>query len=182
MLPLNLSKKCTKCGFETTETKKYFSNYARAKDGLKQQCRKCHSKLNDIYTNTEHGFMINLYGNLFKRFKAKRYLNVSEKEKDKHRCYITKEDFFRLWNEHKKQFGYHCRLTGIKMVCQRAKGKKGAGFLGYSNGVSVDRLNPNIGYTEENIIFISNEANKLKNAVTKELCIKILELYKEKGL
>lgn len=182
MLPLNLSKKCKRCGFETTEVEKYFSKYFKSKDGLKGQCRKCNSEVNDIYTNTEHGFMINLYNNLFKKVRSPRYRNMSEKEKDKHRCYITKEDFFRLWDEHKKQFGYRCRLTNIKMVCQRAKGRKGANYLGYSNAVSVDRLDPNIGYTEENIIFISNEANKLKNAVTKDLCIKILELYKEKGL
>jgi methionine salvage enolase-phosphatase E1 len=144
MLPLNLSKKCKRCGFETTEVEKYFSKYFKSKDGLKGQCRKCNSEVNDIYTNTEHGFMINLYNNLFKKVRSQRYRNMSEKEKDKHR--------------------------------------KGANYLGYSNAVSVDRLDPNIGYTEENIIFISNEANKLKNAVTKDLCIKILELYKEKGL
>jgi methionine salvage enolase-phosphatase E1 len=51
-----------------------------------------------------------------------------------------------------------------------------------SNTVSVDRLDPNIGYTEENIIFVSNKVNQMKNAVTKELCIAIIKAYKERGL
>ena len=182
MLPLNLSKKCTRCGFETTEIRKYFGVRNASKDGLNYQCKKCKAEIKTIYLETESGFMINLYQTINKKVRAKRYKNSTEKEKDKHRCYITKKEFLDLWEEHKKIFGYRCRLTGIKMVCKKAPGKKGTGFLGYSNGVSADRLNPNIGYTKENTIFISNEANKLKNAVTKELCIKILKLYKEKGL
>jgi methionine salvage enolase-phosphatase E1 len=51
-----------------------------------------------------------------------------------------------------------------------------------SNTVSVDRLDPNIGYTEENIIFVSNKVNQMKSAVTKELCIAIIKAYKERGL
>lgn len=182
MLPLNLSKKCTKCGFETNEPQKYFFKRSAAKDGFGPQCKKCNEKISDIYLNTERGFMIAMYNTMKKKVRSIRYRNLSDKEKEKHRCHITKDEFFELWENHKKKFGYRCRLTGVKIVCQRARGKIGAAFLGYSNGVSADRLDPSIGYTKDNIIFISNEANKLKNAVTKELCIKILELYKEKNL
>jgi hypothetical protein len=55
-------------------------------------------------------------------------------------------------------------------------------MTGFSNAVSVDRLDPNVGYTKENIIFISNEANKNKNAVTKELCEAILRVFKERNM
>jgi hypothetical protein len=65
------------------------------------------------------------------------------------------------------------------MILKRKKRTKG--HVGYDNGFSVDRLNPNIGYTKENTIFITNAANKSKNAVTKELCISILKVYEEKG-
>ena len=51
-----------------------------------------------------------------------------------------------------------------------------------SNTLSVDRLNPEVGYTEENIIFVSSKANQMKNAVTKDLCIAILKAYEERGL
>ena len=182
MLPLNLYKKCKSCGFETNEPEKYFSKYKRSKDGLKNYCKKCAKKSADIYVNTEHGFLVSMFGTMRKKFRNERYNHLSEKEKDKHRCYVTWEEFWNLWEEHKKKFGYHCRLTGIKMVAQRANKNKISKFLGYSNGVSVDRLDPNIGYTKDNIIFVSNEANKNKGAVTKDMCIKILKLYEERGL
>jgi hypothetical protein len=51
-----------------------------------------------------------------------------------------------------------------------------------SNSLSVDRLNPRIGYTKENTIFVSNKVNNMKNAVTKELCIAIVKAHEEKGL
>jgi hypothetical protein len=175
-------KTCTKCNFETKEPKKYFGKQTLTKDGFKHQCKKCRTKINDIYTNTENGFMTNLYQSIKTRSNNIRFIKLTEEQKNRYRCYITKEKFFELWENHKKNFGYCCKLTGIKIICEKSKGKKGAGFLGYFNGVSVDRLDPNIGYTEDNIIFISNEANKNKGAVTKEMCIKILEIFKEKNL
>ena len=50
-----------------------------------------------------------------------------------------------------------------------------------SNSISVDRLNPEIGYTKENIIFVSNKVNNMKNAVTKELCIAIVRAHEERN-
>ena len=175
-------KRCPKCNLETTEIEKYFYKHKRSKDGFKYICKKCQIKSNNIYLNTEHGFMMNLYNSVKKKVNGKRYKHSSEKEKDKHRCYVTYEEFMNLWEEHKKKFGFNCRLTNIRMVCLKAKGGKGVRYYGYSNGVSVDRLDPNIGYTKDNIIFIANEANKIKSGVTKDMCIRILKLYEEKGL
>jgi len=175
-------KSCTKCNFETKDYKKYFGKQTSTKDGFKHQCKKCRTEINDIYNNTENGFMTTLHKSINARVNHERYKYLTEEEKNRYRCYVNKKKFFELWENHKKIFGYCCRLTGVKMICKKSKGKKGAGFLGYSNGVSVDKLNPNIGYTEDNLIFISNKTNKSKGAVTKELCIKILEIYKEKNL
>jgi hypothetical protein len=180
MLPLNLYKKCSTCGFETTEVKKYFHKYRASKDTFKSQCKKCIKKSGFIYANTEHGFITNTFNTINKKINSRRFKTFSEKEKDKCRCYLTKEEFFNLWEEHKKIRGYTCHLTGVEIICKRSPSKKK--LIGFSNGASVDRLNPNIGYTKENTIFISNDANKNKNAVTKELCIQILRVYKEKGL
>jgi hypothetical protein len=180
MLPLNLSKKCSMCGFETTEIKKYFHNCKAFKDGFKKQCKKCIKRSSFNYANTEHGFITNTFNTIKKKINSKRFLNFSEEEKNKSRCYLNKKEFFNLWEEHKKIRGYTCHLTGVEIICKRSPHKKK--LIGFSNGASVDRLNPNIGYTKENTIFISNDANKIKNAVTKELCIEILRVYKEKGL
>jgi hypothetical protein len=180
MLPLSLSKKCSTCGFETNEPEKYFRKWKYGKDGLKKQCSKCMKKVQTTYLNTEHGFMLNLFNSIRKKIRNSRYKDVLDKDKEKHKCYLTEAEFFELWEKHKKIRDYRCHLSNIKMICKKAPNLKN--FLGFSNGVSVDRLNPNIGYTKDNIIFVANEVNKNKGAVTKELCIKILEIYKEKGL
>lgn len=167
--------KCTTCKIE-----KDIINFPRKGSGYRAQCKKCRDKTTTLYVNTEHGYLVGVYNSIKKKVRAARYKNISQEQKEKYRCYMTQEEFNELWEQHKNKHGYKCTLTGIEMILKRKK--KTGGTVGYENGFSVDRLNPNIGYTEENIIFISNEANKLKNAVTKELCIKILELYKEKGL
>jgi len=175
-------KKCIRCGFETEEIKKHFHKCTKLKSGFKTYCKECCKKIRYIYQNTEHGFMVNMFNTIKKKTNAARYKNLPEVEKNRFRCHVTWEEFIELWENHKKIRGSHCHLTGVEIITKRSDGKKGVKHLGYTNGVSVDRLDPNKGYTKDNIIFISNEANKLKNAVTKELCIKILELYKEKGL
>jgi|688.fasta_scaffold771620_3 hypothetical protein len=179
---LDLPKICTVCKTVYENLKKNFNKNKAAKDGYSTFCKKC-KKIKDIaYASTEMGYLTNTYNTVKKKYKNGRYKGLSEKEKDPHRCYITKEEFFQLWEEHKKKFGYRCRLTGVKMVLQRAQDSKKRRFHGYSNAMSVDRLDPRVGYTKDNIIFISNEANKMKSAVTKQLCISILKLYEEKGL
>jgi hypothetical protein len=78
---------------------------------------------------------------------------------------FTKEEFIELWEQHKKDRGYTCHLTGIDIFCKVKRTTDDKDFInmtGFSNAVSVDRLDPNVGYTKENIIFIGNEANKNK--------------------
>jgi hypothetical protein len=128
----------------------------------------------------EYKYMESRYNIIKQRYKNNKHF-IKDRI-DMYTCDFTMEHFLNHWEEHKKKFGFHCRLTNIRMVCLKAKGGKGVKYYGYSNGVSVDRLDPNIGYTKENIIFISNEANKVKSAVTKNMCVKILEIYKERNL
>ena len=179
---LDLPKTCTVCKTVYENIEKNFCKRKIAKSGYSAFCKKCKKEKDSAYANTEKGYLSNTYNTMKKKYKNGRYRGLSEKEKDPHRCHITKEEFIQLWEEHKKQFGYHCRLTGIKIVLQRAQDSKKRRYHGYSNAMSVDRLNPKVGYTKDNIIFISNEANKMKSAVTKQLCVSILKLYEEKGL
>jgi hypothetical protein len=179
---LDLPKQCTVCKTVYENIEKNFCKMKSTKDGYHTFCKKCKKIKDTAYSNTEIGYLTNTYNTIKKKYKNERYRGLSEKEKDPHRCYVTKEEFLQMWEEHKKQFGYRCRLTGIKMVLQRAQDSKKRRYHGYSNAMSVDRLDPRVGYTKDNIIFISNEANKMKSAVNKQLCISILKLYEEKGL
>ena len=179
---LNLPRMCTVCKTVYENIEKNFDKRKNSKNGYSSCCKKCKKEKDNTYANTEKGYLTNTYNTMRKKYRNVRYRGLSEREKDPHRCHITKEEFFQLWEEHKKQFGYRCRLTGIKMVLQRAQDSKKRRFHGYSNAMSVDRLDPKVGYTKDNIIFISNEVNKMKSAVTKQLCVSILKLYEEKGL
>ena len=169
-------KQCTTC-------KGYFplNLFYKRKDrkgGLSVQCKKCESTATSKYGNTERGFLFRLYLRIKSRIKHKRFRDLPEKEKDKHRCYITREEFLDLWENHKLKYGYRCALLGDEIIHKTTTKEQ----TNKSNSISVDRLNPEIGYTKENIIFISNKANNMKNAVTKELCIAIVKAHEERGL
>jgi hypothetical protein len=169
-------KKCGKCKLDLDL--EHFNKHKINKDGFNFYCKSCVKLRYGVYSNTEHGYMTNLYRNLRRRVLQKRYENYSEYEKAKRRCYITREEFFSLWEKHKIRYGYICALSGDSIVFKTssASGSK------TNNGISVDRLNPRIGYTLENTIFVSNLTNQMKCNVTKELCKAIIKAHEERGL
>lgn len=156
----------------------FFFKKKDRKGGLSSQCKKCNSITIEKYQNSEWGFMLRLYNRINSRIKQKKFIHLPEKEKNKHRCYITKKEFFDLWENHKLKYGYRCALLGDEIVHKKTIKEQ----VNKSNSISVDRLNPEIGYSKENIIFVSNKVNNMKNAVTKELCIAIIKAHEEKGL
>jgi hypothetical protein len=169
-------KQCSTCkGYFTLNL---FYKRKDRKEGLSIQCKKCESITTSKYSNTEKGFLLRLFIRINSRTNHKRFRDLSEKEKNKHRCYVTKEEFFDLWEIHKLKYGYRCALTGDIIVHKTTTKEQ----TNKSNSISVDRLNPEIGYTKENIIFVSNKVNNMKNAVTKELCIAIVKAHEERGL
>lgn len=58
-----------------------------------------------------------------------------------------------------------CPVLGIKLERHKAKGF----------APSIDRINPSLGYTKDNIRVISDRANTLKNNMTVEECKLILK-------
>jgi hypothetical protein len=142
------------------------------------QCKKCEKISQQEYSNTEKGFMSRLYIRMRGRLNQKRFKDCSEKQKNAHICNLTKEQFLKKWEEHKLKYGYRCALSGEEIVHKTTDRER----TNKSNSISVDRLNPAIGYTEENIIFVSNKVNNMKNAVTKELCIAIVKAHEERGV
>jgi hypothetical protein len=177
--------RCKKCNFETSEPDKYFYKKKGSKNGYQYNCIKCSREQSFIWANVEKNFIGSIYTKIKNRKNNIRYKKLNDEELKKFSCYVTKEEFIELWEQHKKDRGYTCHLTGIDIFCKVKRTTDDKDFInmtGFSNAVSVDRLDPNVGYTKENIIFIGNEANKNKNAVTKELCEAILKVFKERGL
>ena len=86
---------------------------------------------------------------------------------------ITREEFMKLWDDHKSKFGMKCYYTGVEMVI--APGKP-------DNLVSVERVDPNIGYTKDNTVFCCLGINIRKHDATMMDILQIYKLAKRKGL
>ena len=167
-------KICTTCNQQ-----KEFKEFNRSKtsfDGYEYACKSCRNIQVNIWRKKEEKFIRNLYSNMKKKTVSGVHKNASEEIKKKHTVYLTIEEFEDLWKQHKEKHGYKCLLTGIKMTHVPSKEN-----MSNSNNISADRLNPNIGYTKENIIFVSANVNHKKNAVTKKICEAILKQYEERG-
>ena len=167
-------KICTTCN-QKKELKHFYKKNSSS-DGYDSGCKICRQVKVDNWRSAEKGFIRNLYSSMKKRINSGRYKDSSEEIKKKHTVYLTIEEFEDLWKQHKEKYGYKCLLTGVKMTHLPSKEN-----MSISNNVSVDRLNPNIGYTKENIIFVSANVNHKKNAITKELCHAIVKQYEERG-
>ena len=167
-------KICTTCNQQ-----KEFKEFNRSKtsfDGYEYACKSCRNIQVNIWRKKEEKFIRNLYSNMKKKTVSGVHKNASEEKKKKHTLYLTMKEFEDLWKQHKEKYGLRCSLTKVKMTHSPSKEN-----MSTSNNISVDRLNPNIGYTKENIIFVSANVNNKKGAVTKELCQAILKQYEERS-
>ena len=64
-----------------------------------------------------------------------------------------------------------CPVLGIKLQYHRGKAQ--------DNSYSIDRRDSTLGYTPDNIIVISNKANRLKNNATSNELSKISDYYND---
>ena len=167
-------KTCTSC--KQQKELKEFNRSKTSFDGYEYACKSCRNIQVNIWRKKEEKFIRNLYSNMKKKTVSGVHKNASEEKKKKHTVYLTIEEFEDLWKQHKEKYGLKCLLTGIKMTHVPSKEN-----MSNSNNISTDRLNPNIGYTKENIIFVSANINTKKGAVTKELCQAILKQYEERS-
>jgi len=153
------------------------------------KCITCHKKVsltwgknnylkklihNTKYQNTEKGYLVAMYNAIWDRLKEKEKSGLSEERLMMYRPRVTKEDFLELWENHKKEHGMKCLMTGVEMTHVRGKGIKNK----TPTNISVDRLDNEKGYTKQNIIFVTHEFNKRKSAVLIIDCINILRHYK----
>ena len=161
------TKRCNKC--------KEFRTIDSYRD-KRSVCNICNKADNIAYLSTEHGYLTEVYNGLWNRLRKKeRSGRFSEERLMMHRPRVTKEEFFQLWEDHKKEHGMKCLMTGVEMTHIRGKG----GLINKtSTNISVDRLDNTKGYTKQNIIFVTNEFNLRKSAVLIIDCINILRQYK----
>ena len=136
-----------------------------------------HKEERAVYRSTEKGFLFKLYSDCKSNTKKKQAKDLS-----KEWSFLSKEEFLEAWEEHKAKYGMTCGYTGEPIIIQAtAPAKNGKRNPVPKNLLSVDCLNPEKGYTKENIVFCGWDVNRRKNAVRKKDCYLFLKKYEERN-
>ena len=175
------TKKCSKC-FEV-QSLEYFQKNKSNKDGLQFWCADCLKKDQKRRLNTEVGFL------------TKRYSDIKDRcHLDNRKCYFTVDEFLAAFEKHKSIYGMksawgpgidhleqHLPITMIHEGNGK-RGQKGVakGSRRIPSNLSVDRLDSNIGYTLQNLIFIRNDENRRKNNSSYEDCKIQIRIHEER--
>ena len=138
------------CNGEIQVAKKYRS---RAR---KFCCHKCSTDFKSSLT-TERD-------KLFRRKATEIWHNAKKRAKNKGLFFTLEKDFI-------TDFPIYCPVLGIRLNWESG--------TGYDNSPSLDRINPNLGYTKDNVRIISHRANRLKcNASSNEMFLVLKDLIR----
>jgi hypothetical protein len=185
-----LVKKCRQCDYVSSAPIKDFYKSPNNKDKLSNLCKKCDStrgklwkknnkdrvlKTSTAYRNTKDGFLIENYNSKWSNYRARKKETFDEKILSKYQIYFTKQMFLEMVGEYEKNKGFVCEVTGVPLTHIRY-----AKEYCTKTNFSMDRLDPDIGYTKQNTIFVTWEFNDRKNAVTPRDCFLIIKKYKER--
>ena len=135
------------------------------------------------YLNSDKGFFSELWYNIKRRCdkNSSYHKHHTNKRKVKIISGIRDRDhLLELWEKQKKLLGGpYCIYTGVELTTIKNCGK---GFTGFTKtNISIDRIDPNLPYQEDNIVFCSWEFNGTKGAVSPEDCKKILKVWEERN-
>jgi len=177
-------KICTRCKTEKSIEEFYKSTRGKY---IEYKCKKCHKeyRLNNldrinarkkIYENTKHSFLLTSYYSMTGQYRRKIRENFSKDKLKNYEVSISKKDFLDMVDKYEKENGFICQITNMPLTHLRHLNKR----KNCPTNFSVDRLDTQIGYSKENIIFVSWEFNQRKNGVKIEDCFSILKLYKKK--
>ena len=176
---------CKRCGVEKPITEFYKS--MRKEKYVQFKCIKCHKeyRLNNldkikiwkkIYENRKPSFLSSSYSSMTGQYRRKVKDNFPKDRLNSYEVSISKKDFLDMVNTYEKENGFVCQGTSMQLTTLRNldKGKN------CPTNFSVDRLDSEIGYSKENIIFVSWVFNQRKRNINMEDCFAILKLYKER--
>ena len=178
-----MNKKCTKCG--EVEPLTFFYKDKNNKDGHHYHCKKCSNKGTTKRLNTERGYLKMRYDSL---------KGEQRKRRSGAECFFTFDEFLAAFKKHKSIYGMrsawgpgpdrleeHLPITMI----QEGKGQLGKrgpikGSKRTASNLSVDRLDTNLDYTLQNIIFIRNDENVRKKDTSYNDCKIQIRLHEER--
>lgn len=172
------TKYCSKC--KKSKSLKEFYNFKGSPDGLTYYCKACYKLYRDSHREYQRLFMKNLrdidneYVKLIKRLS---YKNIDPRKKL----------FSQARNRaRRKNIEFTLKISDIiipencpLLECPFIVGER----YNYEYTHSLDRKNPNRGYTKDNVWVITKKANSMKNSASKEELVtfanNILKYFKD---
>ena len=178
-------KVCKKCRVERPLTEFYIRIKGKYKCFECKICHKNYALKNEkrikirkkIYNNSKNGFLLSSYGSMKGQYRRKIKENFLKKKLKSYEVSINKEEFLNMVSEYEKEKGFVCQGTNMPLTTLRNLNKAQRSC---PTNFSVDRLDPEIGYHKNNIIFVSWEFNDRKKSIKPKDCFAILKLYKER--
>ena len=123
----------------------------------------------NIYFNTERGFMISLWNSIKRSSKKHKRINK----------FKNFDEFHNHWLEQKARYGMKCPATGVEMTTIKGANKPGE-FKRIMTNISTDRILSTGGYSLENLIFTTWKYNNAKNNITPNMAKAFLRIVEER--
>ncbi len=158
-------KTCSKCKIQ--QCREEFAKSSHNADGLQYYCKTCTK--NNKYKQKPQTIVEYRRNNLAKIL----YISIKARAKKNSIDFNLDESDIKI-----PEF---CPVLGIKLECNvgNAWGSGIKGFGRKDSSPSVDRINPELGYTKGNIKVISWRANNLKKDGTMEEFVSIIKYLNE---
>ena len=135
------------------------------------------------WLRTEKGFFSEIWNTMKKRCSPEHMKKYAPNRKVQVNNGIRgKYHLLEMWEKQKRLLGGpYCIYTGVELTTIRFRGRGHSGHGGTKTNISMDRIDPNLPYQEDNIVFCSWEFNDTKGAVSPEDCKKILKVWEERN-
>jgi hypothetical protein len=123
----------------------------------------------NIYYNTERGFMTRLWNTI--KTSSRKHNRINE--------FKNFDEFHNHWLEQKARYGMKCPATGVEMTTIIGKNKFGERKKTTTN-ISTDRILSTGGYSPQNLIFTTWAYNRAKCSITPEMAKAFLKIVEER--
>ena len=124
----------------------------------------------NIYYNTERGFMMKLWNSIKKS--SKKHNRINE--------FKDFDEFYNHWLKQKARYGMKCPATGVEMTHTIGTNKSSVGNKRIMTNISTDRILSTEGYSPKNLIFTTWAYNCAKCNITPEMAKAFLRIVGER--
>jgi hypothetical protein len=124
----------------------------------------------NIYYNTERGFMMKLWNSIKKS--SKKHNRINE--------FKDFDEFYNHWLKQKATYGMRCPATGVEMTHTIGTNKSSVGNKRIMTNISTDRILSTESYSPQNLIFTTWAYNCAKCNITPEMARAFLRIVGER--